>query len=238
MIPAARHARTRTGAGFTLIELLLVVVLILLLMGASVFNFSSLQSHAGLTEGVTQFEALLRFSRAHAQTSGRNVLLRFDHANPAAGTSASAPSGGAGIPRVLWEPDPLGQPGQYQDVFEAQFYLQNMRDQIRVARWRWGDSPERALGQPEGELETTPVLTDADGFAQEPPPVMFFPDGSSDSFEVDLMSQETRDSRRIRLRVDGVTGGLTRETLRSEEPGLPEPPREAESASPRTEEVR
>lgn len=238
MISVAGHSKTSTRAGFTLIELLLVVVLLLLLMGASVFNFTSLQGNAGLNEGATQFEALLRFARAHAQTTGRNVLLRFPPSPaPASGADDhSASSALSAMPSVLWEPDPLGQPGQYQDVFEAQFYLQQMGDRIRVARWRWGASIEAIDAANSAQLEPTPIPTDADGAALELPPVSFFPDGSSDSFEVELVSQDTQDSRRIRLRVEGVTGGLTRELLRSQESGASETSHDNPSPSGPTEE--
>ena len=157
MLPASRQKRTKTEAGFTLIELLLVVVLILLLMGASVFNFSSLQSDGGLNEGSTQFEALLRFARAHAQTTGRNVILRFDAPiTSSAQPGVSPPANGNGMPHVLWEPDPQAQPGRFEDVFEAQFYLNQMGDKVRVDRWHWGASSDQPPGSPRTESEPEP----------------------------------------------------------------------------------
>jgi prepilin-type N-terminal cleavage/methylation domain-containing protein len=44
MARLAGHKRRGAGRGFTLVELLLTTALVLLLVGAVVFNFSTLQS--------------------------------------------------------------------------------------------------------------------------------------------------------------------------------------------------
>src|SRR6185436_18969580 len=68
----------RSRAAFTLVELLLVVGLLLVLLGAMVFSFSTLRKGASLDEGTTQLEALLRFARAHAAHTGRQVQIAFE----------------------------------------------------------------------------------------------------------------------------------------------------------------
>jgi len=60
----APRMRPEARRGFTLVELLLTVGLLLLLAGAVIFSFSSLQRGAGLEEGATRLEALLRFARS------------------------------------------------------------------------------------------------------------------------------------------------------------------------------
>ena len=67
-----------TGRAFTLVELLLAVALLVLLLGAVVFNFSSLQRGATLDEGVNQIGALIRYARAQAASSGRQLQLSFE----------------------------------------------------------------------------------------------------------------------------------------------------------------
>ena len=52
-IPAGRLSR-KTIRGFSLVELLLAITLVLLMLGAVVFNFSSVQQGAELDEGATQ----------------------------------------------------------------------------------------------------------------------------------------------------------------------------------------
>src|SRR2546422_9176444 len=90
------------GGGFTLVELLLAVALVLLLVGATVFSFSTLLGGTQAEEGAGQVESLLRFARAHASNTGRKVQLVFD-----AETDSGSP---AASMRIVWEPDPLGQP--------------------------------------------------------------------------------------------------------------------------------
>ena len=57
--------------GYTLTELLLAIVIVLGLVGAVVFNFSTVGRTAALDEGTTQVEALFRFARAHAASPMR-----------------------------------------------------------------------------------------------------------------------------------------------------------------------
>ena len=66
--------------GYTLLELLLSVVLVLGLIGAVVFNFSSVSRQTSLDEGATQVEALFRFARAHAASTGKQVRVLFPEA--------------------------------------------------------------------------------------------------------------------------------------------------------------
>jgi Tfp pilus assembly protein FimT len=81
-----QHQRwVRFVRGFTLVELLLAVVLVLGMLGAVVYNFSSFQRSARLDEGAVQVEALFRFARAHAASTGRQVRVEF---RPQAGLSA------------------------------------------------------------------------------------------------------------------------------------------------------
>src|SRR5438552_7992898 len=91
--PAQSAAR-----GFTLIELLLALALLLMLVGAVVFSFSTLLRGRQLEEGATQLESLLRFARAHAANTGHRVQILF------VGDADS--DGPAATIRVAWEPDP------------------------------------------------------------------------------------------------------------------------------------
>ena len=106
-----------TGAGFTLIELLLSVGLLVLLLGAIVFNFSGLQRGAQLNEGANQVEALIRFARAHASNSGHQVQISFEED---ADDGSDVPLGNL---RLLWEPDPVARPGFFEPLAEAGEYV-------------------------------------------------------------------------------------------------------------------
>ncbi|HKX63345.1 MAG TPA: prepilin-type N-terminal cleavage/methylation domain-containing protein [Verrucomicrobiae bacterium] len=121
----ARSPR-RCSSGFSLVELLLAVALILILLGAVVFNFSSLQQNAELDEGATQLESLIRYARAHAANSGRKVRLTFEED---AGDGLLVPLGNFA---VSWEPDPLRQPDQFQPLLETTDIVNSILDVVSI----------------------------------------------------------------------------------------------------------
>lgn len=205
-------------AGFTLVELLLAVGLVLLLLSAVVFNFSGLQRGASLDEGANQIEALLRFARAHAANSGRQVQITFEED---IGDGLFIPLGNLS---VVWEPDPIGRPGYFEPVTELQEYVNRITDLVSIEGVRLVEN---------GRFE--PELTDA-AAAPEPsaegdsalalfPPIGFFPDGSSDSAEIIAASRSDEDARRIAVRIQGITGSIRRQLITDEmKSGQPESP--------------
>src|SRR5688572_17771778 len=120
--------------GFTLLELLLVTTLVLLLVSAMVFNFSPLLRGNQLEEGTTRLETLMRFARAQAANSGRKVQLVF------ANESTNLPAASTGEVRATWEPDPLGQPGWFADLCDAQWHVQEVNDLVQVESVKLLDS--------------------------------------------------------------------------------------------------
>jgi len=69
--------RSGRNHAFTLVELLLAVSLMLLVSGAVICNFGTLDRGARLEEGSTQTELVLRFARAQAASTGRKVKVVF-----------------------------------------------------------------------------------------------------------------------------------------------------------------
>ena len=65
----------------------MATVLLILLSGAMVLNFSVLGNNSKFAEQTRRFETLLRFARAEAASRGRAVLLVFE-----AGEEVKAPS--------------------------------------------------------------------------------------------------------------------------------------------------
>src|ERR1051325_10045231 len=114
----------RTGLGFTLIELLLALALMLLLVSAMVFSFSTLLRGRQLEEGATQMESLLRFARAHAANTGRRVQLVFE--------GYDDPDLPIGTIRLNWEPDPLTQPGYFAPLSEAATQVEALNGLVQV----------------------------------------------------------------------------------------------------------
>ena len=198
-----------TGRAFTLLELLLSVALLLLLLSAVVFNFSGLQRGAPLDEGANQIDALIRYARAQASSSGRQVRLAFEE-SPNNNLLAAK-----GQPRLLWETDPVSRPGLFEPLAEADEYVRGLNDLIRIEGVRLveGDdfepeSPDTTTALKEG-AEVDPILATF-------PELAFFPDGSSDSAEILLSSRSEDDSRRVAVRLLGMTGSIRRKLIAEE----------------------
>lgn len=198
-----------TGAGFTLVELLLAVGLVVLLLGALVFNFSVLQRGVSLDEGANQIEALIRFARAHAASSGRQVQITFEED---VGDGFFIPLGNL---RVFWEPDPVARPGFFEPLRVAEEYVRSLTDLISIEGVRLveGDSFEPVPADTPLALDKS---ADSDFNLVTFPPIGFFPDGSSDSAEIILASRSDDDKRRLAVRLQGITGSIHRQLITDE----------------------
>jgi len=222
-ITGRRHHAT--GTGFTLIELVLTVVLLLLLAGAAVFNFNSAQRGAQLEEGAGQVESLFRFARAQAAGTGRRVLVRFGSEMPgaAAADSTNAVAEPPGI-QVLWEPDPLTEPGKFVPLPEAAAFAEHLNELVRFE----ATLPDPFSGST-NDLSTTVTIATDDAAASltapesstggtngVPAAIVFYADGSSDSADFQLVSVEPEDRRRVRLILAGLTGTVRRKWIAPE----------------------
>jgi type II secretory pathway pseudopilin PulG len=198
-------------AGFTLVELLLVTVLLLMMAGAVIFSFSTLQKNATLDEGASQIEALFRYARAQAASSGRLVRIAFEED---VGDGLEVPLGNL---RVEWEADPLNAPGIFSELTDAAGLIRSITELVRVEF-------VRAV---EPDLEMAVTTTEAGATAESGgetnesvwitfPPIAFFPDGSSDSSELTVASRDEEDGRRVILKLAGLTG-IVRRTMRAAE---------------------
>lgn len=215
--------RQNAGQGFTLIELLLATVLLLLLLSATVFSFSGLQRGAGLDEGAMQFEALIRYARAQAASTGRQVRISFDgEADP----ETLIPVGGV---LVTWEPDPLGQPGMFQKLNLAESYLEGINDLVLVESVRVSD-PENSSAF--GALGSQPEDSESESdFTDSVPPIKIYPDGTCDSAEIILSARDTDDLRRVAVRLVGITGAIRRQVIQETDPNEAETGRDEKATT-------
>ena len=195
--------RQHSGQGFTLIELLLVVVLVMLLFGAVIFNFSGLTDNAVLDEGATRLETVFRFARAHAANTGRQVRVVF---NESSGTN------GAVRIRLEWEPDPLGEPGTFAAVQESALQADDLLDRIQIKSVELGDGNSNKQMTGDAMSESEAMLPD-ESMLDLFPSIAFFPDGSSDSATIVLIEPAAEKPRKLRLQLNGLTGATTRETM-------------------------
>ena len=226
MLPRPRALQRQPGAAFTLIELILVVALVSLLLGAVAFNFGTLARGQSLEEGASQFEALLRLSRANAATSGRPVLLALlsaTNASPSQDTPNSLSLA------VLSQPDPLRQPDLYRTLPSTQYLLTQLADLIRLEIPLPKPSSDPSDPSDPSDQSTPPASTPFT------PILTFNPDGSSDAADFILLPQDPEDRRRIHIHVDAITGTLHRRYL-SAEPGRPDNELPSEDEFPEEEE--
>jgi type II secretory pathway pseudopilin PulG len=224
MLQRPRALPRQPGAAFTLIELILVVALVSLLLGAVAFNFGALSRGQSLEEGASQFEALLRLSRANAAATGRPVLLALLAATNAASDASPAALSLA----VLSQPDPLRQPDLYRTLPSTQYLLTQLADLIRLEIPLPKPSADPSdPSDPSSPSSTTTPFT---------PILTFNPDGSSDAADFILLPQDPEDRRRIHIHVDAITGTLHRRYL-SAEPGRPDNELPSEDEFPEEEEA-
>jgi type II secretory pathway pseudopilin PulG len=197
----------RARNAFTLLELLLVTTLVLSLAGALVFSFSSLMRGAQLEEGAGRIETLVRFARAQAANTGRKVQLVFEADKNSASNAPLADM------RLTWESDPLGRPGRFEDMSDASWQAQGIRDLVQVEDVQLGD-PCKAHGRAEAnQSEQRDVTTES----SEPlSRITFYPDGTSDSAEIILCSAAPEEEQRMSLRIVGITGAISRHMIASE----------------------
>lgn len=214
------------GHGFTLLELLLTVALLIGLLAAVVYNFQSAQRGADLEEGARQFEALIRFAGAQAANSGKAVQFRFgDDAgsnSPSDTNSTTSASNGASNSfsnsvndfassdavedwgaklHVVYEVDPVLQPGVFVNLPEAVSFVEAIGDRVRIEKVRM---PERPMNQGTNDLAAAKE-------SAGPRTATFFPDGSSESADIVLVSKEREDFRELIVHLDGVTGRIRKE---------------------------
>ncbi len=178
-------------AGFTLLELTLAAALIVLLVGTMVLSLSGWNESRRLEEGARRFEAMLCMARADAANLGRRLRLDFGENED-------------GLPEIqlLWESDPLGGAQQFTPYTACTWTHHVPSGLVEVARCEssgW-DVTERDRSD-ETVLE----------------PVTFYPDGSCDSAEIELISTSPADNRRALIEIDGLTGAVTRRILTSAE---------------------
>jgi prepilin-type N-terminal cleavage/methylation domain-containing protein len=196
---AATPTKRSGGSGFTLIELLLTVVVLLLLLGGLVINFGGLQSSVQLDEGAEQFESLVRYARAHAANTGCRVQITFEEI--VGDDEFEAPLGNV---FVSWEPEPLERPGEFKPLAELAPLVESLLKLVEIDDVRPLEGRvKRAPRSPDGAGQAG---AGEDEMAASFAPIMFYPDGSSDSAEVILRARELDDTRRLAVRVIGTTG--------------------------------
>jgi len=165
----------------------------MLLSGAIVFSFTSLQKRTHLDEGVNRLVTVVRYAKAHAATSGRRMQFQLVQGTNDGLNDTSI--------RVLWEPDPANQPGELADLRETLPMVEAVNDLVKC---RLPDSP-----RPNTELQSVD-----DTVVKR---FVLHPDGSADAGKLIVTSRDGEDKRRFLFEVIGVTGELKKRELNTNE---------------------
>ena len=217
-------------AGFSLVELLLTVSLLMLLAGAVILNFGTVDRTARLEEGAAQMETLFRYSRAQAASTGRQVRIVFSPTatagfNAAPGTNGLVDSQSptnAGI-QVQWEPNPVEAPGQFENLPGAAQLVEQVNDLVKVQEVcapgaAACDAPDPAQT---GLAALTPFAADAgtnspasgEAASAGIRPLTCYPDGSSDSLVVTVASTAGPEETRLAVVTFSGVSGAARHRL-------------------------
>jgi prepilin-type N-terminal cleavage/methylation domain-containing protein len=203
-----------SNRGFTLLEILLVLVLLLLLFGAAVFEFNSMGRGASLSAGAERLESLFRFARSEAERTGLKIRIRFSAADELTRSTAAGPV-------AEWEADPLQQPGQFAQLPNSVHFTRGVDDLVTVESVELTDLDSRLAAQLTGDA-ALPDSGPATGFELDEPTVInFYPDGSCDSVKVRLADRNPDNSTKALVELIGLTGTVRREIIEvtPDEPG-------------------
>lgn len=198
--------RNSSQRGSSLLEVLLVIAVMVMLAGASIISFSSQLQHSSLEEGVSRVASMLRFARAEASNSGHKVQIQFA---PSRGSNSVISTGFLFEPKISCEKDPLNAPGVFSEMQDIAWMDDSISDLVQVESVHSLESSELETPEtPELSLQTETVVDNC-----EPAPITFYPDGSSDSVDIVLVSADTEDGRRVQLKLVGLTGNIEQNSL-------------------------
>ena len=207
---AAANRFKRTNQGYSLVELLLTTSLLLLFAGLGVLSLRGPGQGPNLSEGAIRFEGVLRYARAEAANSGRRVRVNFV---PLTTTNQPvlAASNSLNEVQLTWEPNPYDEPEVFETLRTTEWGVDQVNETIGVQAIRrtgaavaapasWDEEEGEIVAEDDASSET-PTL---------PSSITFNPDGSCDSAEITLAARGGEDDRRVTMRIEGLTGTISR----------------------------
>jgi len=207
------HFAGKSIRAFSLLELLLVLVIVMLLFGAAVFEFNSINRGASLSEGSDRLKSLFRFASNEAQRTGKLVRIRFGATTSNASTNAIQTTGLSEdqLPIAEWEPAPIKFPGQFQILPNSKYYSNDIDELVSIESvLLTGLDAQTALilsNNTESASEETNQEPEAAQATEYSMPLIYFhQDGSCDSAKVQLASKNLDNLNKSVVELIGFTG--------------------------------
>jgi type II secretory pathway pseudopilin PulG len=182
----------RPGGGFTLLELVLAIAMISIILVVGIVSGTSSSDRRKFEYAVDRLETTLRMARAEAANSARRIQLAFDEETR--------------LPAVLWEPEPLAQPGQFEPHTTCSWLSRAPKDRIAITRCRF-------IGPDGKPLDEAPTSVGDETDSGEMQAITFRPDGTSDSVLIELESADLGDTLRAAIKLDGENNLITTRIL-------------------------
>ena len=234
-----QHFAGTSNKGFSLLELLLVLVIVMLLFGAAVFEYSSIGRGVSLSEGAIRMESLFRFARSEAERSGKMVRIRFgpiesEPRNLSAQTNSpntvEIASTAEDYPLVEWEPNPVEMPGQFKSLANSAFFTEGINEIVKIESVQLSglDAQMARINNETDFSVETPTDTPPEQVEYTLPILHFFPDGSCNSARIQIADINPENLNKSIVELIGYTGTVKHQFIEI----LPE-----QTAGPDTNEV-
>ena len=213
------HFAGKSIRAFSLLELLLVLVIVMLLFGAAVFEFNSINRGASLSEGTDRLKSLFRFASNESQRTGRLVRIRFGlyDVNTSTNTIQTDALSEQQLPIVEWEPFPIKFPGQFKLLPNSKNYANDIDELVSIESViLTGLDSQTALiaNNTENSLEQKVQGPEADQSTEPSIPLIYFhQDGSCDSVKVQLSSKNLNNLNKSIVELIGFTGTIRHNIL-------------------------
>lgn len=196
MMDRPQTTRRTARRGFTLVEILVVILLLVALAGMVVPAIRSDTPQQKLERSADRFSSLLGMSRAEAMLEGRPYRITWP-----SGRDSADGTVGSFQPLIEHEADPLGSPGQYEQIAASWARQPVLEPDVQVRLVQPGDLNLAALSATQGTfaLPSEPSLVD----------VQLRPDGTADPavFVVSITpGDDAQEELQVWVVLDGITG--------------------------------
>jgi type II secretory pathway pseudopilin PulG len=209
------HFAGKSIRAFSLLELLLVLVIVMLLFGAAVFEFNSMNRGVYLSEGTDRLKSLFRFASNEAQRTGKLVRVRFGATTSDTSTNAmqTASLSEKQLPIAEWEPAPIKLPGQFKKLPNSETYSSDIDELVSIESVLLTglDAQTALILANNTEItseQTTTEAEDAQSTEYSMPLIYFYQDGSCDSAKVQLASKNLNNLNKSIVELIGFTGNV------------------------------